>query len=116
MDESFDQREQVFELGRAAEGLERMRRRAAYEHETGDTCGVPSIGLERDLHAHRVADEDRLIDLGVIEDARDVIGEIFDRDATRVSGRGGAPVASIMRMQPESLGEVLAQVPPNVAV
>jgi hypothetical protein len=104
MDPALHGRQQLFERGRAAKRLERMRRRAAYQHEPGDAAAVPAIRLERDLHAHRVADHDRALDQRVVENARDVVGEIFDRDRPRVARRRGAAVAAIMKMQTESIG------------
>ena len=77
---------------------------------------MAAIGLERDLHAHRVADQDRPIDQGVVEHARDVVREILDRHARGIARRRGPAVTSIMRMQPEPIGEVGAQVAPDVTV
>jgi hypothetical protein len=81
-----------------------MGRRSAHEDQTGDSTGVAAVGLEGDLHAHRVAYQDGAIDQRVVEHARDIICEIFDRDASRIAWRRRSTVTSIMRMQPEAIG------------
>ena len=85
-----------------------MRGRTAYQDQAGDARGVAAIGLERDLHAHRVPDQDRAFDQGVVEHARDVVGEIFDCDRARISRRCRSTVAAIVEVQTEPIAEVLA--------
>jgi hypothetical protein len=93
-----------------------MGARATYKDEPGDAIRMTAVGLERDLDAHRVTDQHCPIDERIVEDARNVVGEILDRDSTRVTRRRSPPMSSIMRMETKPFGEVLAQVPPHVAV
>src|ERR1041385_4249880 len=93
-----------------------MRRRPTYKYEAGDALDVAAVRLERDLHAHRMSEEDCAIDLRVVENGCDVVGEILDAHARGITRRSRAAVSSIMRMQSKPIGQVLAQVAPDVAV
>jgi len=59
---------------------------------------VTPIGLEGDLHAYRMTDQHCPIDGSVVENARDIVGEILDCHAVRVAWRRGTAVPSIMRV------------------
>jgi hypothetical protein len=50
-----------------------------------------------------VTDENCFVDECIVEDTRDVVGEIGDRYALRIARRGGSAMSSIMRMQGESI-------------
>jgi hypothetical protein len=63
-----------------------------------------------------VTDQHGLIDERVVEDTRDVVGEILDGDALRIPRCRRAAVSSIMRMQPKPIGQVLAKIPPDVPI
>src|SRR5450755_1320067 len=93
-----------------------MRSGAAQKHEPCDSRSMAAIRFERDLDAHRMADQDGAIDEGVVENARHIVGEILDRDARRILRRGGAAVTSIVRVNREPLGQVWAQVAPDITV
>jgi hypothetical protein len=51
-----------------------------------------------------VADQRRSLDDRVVEHARDIVGEIFDRHSTRIARRGSSTVTSIMRVQTKPIG------------
>src|SRR5688572_16012094 len=77
---------------------------------------MPAIGLERDLHAHRVPDQHCPIDEGIVENARDVVREILDRHTRGITRRSGATMTSIMRMEPEAFADGVAQVAPDIPI
>jgi hypothetical protein len=51
-----------------------------------------------------MTDQDCPIDERVVEDGRDIVGEILDRDTRRVLGRRCSTVSAVMRMQSEPIG------------
>ena len=77
---------------------------------------MPAIGLEGDLNPHRMTDQDCPIDLDVVENSRDIIREIFDGHPFRIARRSCSTMTSVMRMDAEPIGEVFAQVSPDVTV
>jgi hypothetical protein len=77
---------------------------------------VAAVGLEGDLHAHRVAGEHGALDLCVVEHGGEIVGQVWDRDPARIPGWGRAAVASIVRVNESASDELPAQVPPHIAV
>jgi hypothetical protein len=75
-----------------------MRGRAAHEHETRNACAMTAHGLERDLNAHGMADDDGAVDLRIIEHARSIVGEVLDGHPRWIARRWRAPVSAVMRM------------------
>jgi hypothetical protein len=63
-----------------------------------------------------MADQDGPFDQGIIENARDVVREILDRHARGVAGRRGPAMPSVMRMQAETIGQVGAQIAPDIPI
>jgi hypothetical protein len=93
-----------------------VRGRAAHEDEACDTLPVTSKGLERDLDAHRVADQHCTRDFGVIEHRGEVIREVFHANALTIGWCRRTSVAAIVRMNRAPIREALPQISPHVSV
>lgn len=63
-----------------------------------------------------MTDQDCPIDLDIVENSGDIIGEIFNGHPFRIAGRGCSTMTSVMRMDAEPIGEVFTQVSPDVTV
>src|SRR6185312_9639950 len=82
------------------EGAQRRAVAAAHEDEPLHAIAMAAVHLEADLHAHRVAGDDRAFAVadGGVEDGREIVGEIGDVDAPRAARHRRAAVAAIMPM------------------
>ena len=64
-----------------------MRWRAADQHQAGDSIGMTTPRLERNLDAHGMSDEDRARGTRIVEDGGEIIREIGDADARQITRR-----------------------------
>jgi hypothetical protein len=74
-------------------------RHPAHEREPGDAIGVPAVGFERDLRAHRMADQHGAVHARDAEHACDILCEVFAARVT-IGGRGGAVRPCLAGNQP----------------
>jgi hypothetical protein len=63
-----------------------------------------------------MADQDGSVELGVIEDASDVVSEILDGHTRGIARQRRATVPTVMRMSTVAVVQVMAQMAPDVAV
>jgi hypothetical protein len=112
----LDGRQDVLEGAGAAEGAQRVRGRAAGQDQAGDPVAVAQPGLERHLHAHRVAAQHRALDRRVVEDGGDVVGEVGDRHPRWIARRLRPAVAAVVPVEDAAGDEIPAQVAPDEPV
>jgi hypothetical protein len=92
-------RQDLREHLRAVEGLGDLAGCAAAEDQRADTLGPHAVGLERDLYAERVPNEnDRRRIVEVTTNGVEIGGEVDDLDAIGIGRRSAATMPSIVPM------------------